>query len=137
MSAANWACSLALSQTGEYKSTLPKNPPEPEHAPIDPATQASYTCNMAPKKTPEARLRDTRDRLEHLDLDELSPDLPTTRLHALSDALIARDIAETRLHDAVHAARRAGHTWRQIATVCGVTHQAAMERFTRKETDDA
>lgn len=88
---------------------------------------------MAPKQTPEQRLDDTRRRLDALDLDELSPDLPTTRLHALGDALVMRDLAETRLHDAVHAARRAGHTWRQIAAVCGVTHQAAMERFTRKE----
>lgn len=89
---------------------------------------------MAPKKTPEERLRDTRDRLDKLDLDELSPGLPTTRLFAIGDALVMLDLAETRLHDAVHAARRAGHTWRQIAAVCGVTHQAAMERFGRKET---
>lgn len=88
---------------------------------------------MAPKKSPEQRLQDTRDRLEALDLDELSPDLPTTRLHAIGDALIMRDLSEQRLHDAVHAARRAGHTWRQIAAVCGVTHQAAMDRFGRKE----
>lgn len=88
---------------------------------------------MAQKQGPEERLRETRERLEALDLDKISPDLPTTWLHAISDALIMRDLTETRVHDAVHAARHAGHTWRQIAAVCGVSHQAAMERFNRKE----
>lgn len=88
---------------------------------------------MAQKQSPDERLQETRRRIEALDLDELSPDLPTTRLHALGDALVMRDLTESRIHEAVHAARRAGHTWRQIAAVCGVSHQAAMERFNRKE----
>lgn len=88
---------------------------------------------MPPKQTPSQRLEDTRRRLEALDLDELSPYRPTTRLHALVDALIMRDVSEVRIHEAVRAARRAGHTWRQLATVFGVSHQAVMDRF--KEAD--
>jgi hypothetical protein len=52
-------------------------------------------------------------------------------LEVLSRALAAARDAESRLPDAVDAARAAGHTWAEIGDVLGTTRQAAFQRFGR------
>jgi hypothetical protein len=52
-------------------------------------------------------------------------------LAVVADALgTARD-AETKLKEAVEAARRAGHTWQEIGDLLGTSRQAAFQRFGR------
>jgi hypothetical protein len=55
----------------------------------------------------------------------------TTPLGAVGTALADLRGAESRLRDAVDAARDAGHTWAEIGEVLGITRQAAFQRFGR------
>lgn len=61
---------------------------------------------------------------------------PTAAVNAVRRALASREAAlaaaaraEQELVDAVHAARRAGLSWQQLADLLGVTRQAAAQRF--------
>ena len=81
----------------------------------------------------------TRTQLEHAAadaeawLDSLDPAATpakdATELRAVAAALRLVATAEHELADAVHAARRGGHSWAAIAAVLGVSKQAASGRF--------
>lgn len=52
-----------------------------------------------------------------------------TALDAITAALEQRRTAERDLVESVRRARRAGHSWAEIARQLGTTRQAAWERF--------
>jgi hypothetical protein len=58
-------------------------------------------------------------------------------LHSIVVAVDAVRIDETRLRDAVTAARRSGRSWNQIAVSLGVSRQAARQRFGASDADHA
>jgi hypothetical protein len=55
----------------------------------------------------------------------------TDPLVAVDDAVRTVRDAETKLREAVEAARRAGHTWQEIGDLLGTSRQAAFQRFGR------
>lgn len=55
----------------------------------------------------------------------------TDPLAAVDDAVRTVRDAETRLREAVEAARRAGHTWQELGDLLGTSRQAAFQRFGR------
>jgi hypothetical protein len=75
-------------------------------------------------------LADTEAWLDQLDPETMaSPDSDAGDLRAIGDALRAVAASDLRLADEVAKARGNGRTWTQIATVLGVSKQAARERF--------
>lgn len=68
-------------------------------------------------------------------LDELdpaalsSPEADASALRRLGVAVRANADSEHDLADAVSAARRNGHPWRQIAAVLGTSRQAAQQKY--------
>ena len=75
-------------------------------------------------------LADTEAWLDRLEPEALaSPESDAADLRAISEALHAVAASDLSLADQVAKARANGRTWTQIATVLGVTKQAARERF--------
>lgn len=76
-------------------------------------------------------------RFEHL-ADELDPATAhvddTDDLRAIAAASDATRASETRLREAVAAARAHGRSWNHIAVALGVSRQAARQRFGQPET---
>ena len=52
-----------------------------------------------------------------------------TELAAVRRAFLARAEAERALHDAVQAARHAGHSWSAIGAMLGTSGEAARQRY--------
>ena len=78
----------------------------------------------------EKALADTEAWLDGLDPTELaSPDSDGADLRAIGEALRAVAASDLSLADQVAKARANGRTWTQVATVLGVSKQAARERF--------
>ena len=68
--------------------------------------------------------------LDELDPSALgSPEADATALRRLGAAVRANADSEHDLADAVAAARRNGHPWRQIAAVLGTSRQAAQQKY--------
>ncbi len=75
-------------------------------------------------------LTDTEAWLDNLDPDAIAyPDAGGADLRAIGEALRAVAASDLDLADRVAQARTQGRTWTQIATVLGVSKQAARERF--------
>ncbi len=79
----------------------------------------------------ERKAAEAAERLESLDPDSLDPSEwkeagPLRTIAAADDAV---EHAHQRLADAVTAAHDAGFSWTSIATVLGVSRQAARQRF--------
>jgi len=73
---------------------------------------------------------DTAAWLDSLDPEAIaSPDSDASDLRAIGDALRAVAASDLNLAEQVALARANGRTWTQIATVLGVSKQAARERF--------
>lgn len=73
---------------------------------------------------------DTEAWLDSLDPEAIaSPDSDASDLRAIGDALRAVAASDLNLAEQVALARANGRTWTQIATVLGVSKQAARERF--------
>lgn len=78
----------------------------------------------------EKAVADTEAWLDALDPEALaSPDSDGADLRAIAEALHAVAAVDLALADEVAKARANGRTWTQIATVLGVSKQAARERF--------
>ena len=78
----------------------------------------------------EKALTDTEAWLDRLDPETIaSQDSEATDLRAIGEALHAVAASDLGLVKQVAAARANGRTWTQIATVLGVSKQAARERF--------
>lgn len=68
--------------------------------------------------------------LDALDPSELDkPEADTTDLRRIGVALTAVAAAENELAEAVRLARENGRSWADIATVLGVSREAARKRF--------
>jgi len=75
-------------------------------------------------------LSETEAWLDSLDPEAIaSPDSDAADLRAIGDAMRAVAASDVDLAERVAAARSKGRTWTQIATVLGVSKQAARERF--------
>lgn len=75
-------------------------------------------------------LSETEAWLDSLDPEAIaSPDSDGADLRAIGDAMRAVAASDVDLAERVAAARSKGRTWTQIATVLGVSKQAARERF--------
>ena len=75
-------------------------------------------------------LADTEAWLDQLDPETIaSQDSEAADLRAIGEALHAIAASNLGLAEQVATARANGRTWTQIATVLGVTKQAARERF--------
>ncbi len=75
-------------------------------------------------------LADTESWLDNLDPKALaSPDSDGADLRAIGEALRKVAASDLSLAEQVAQARANGRTWTQIATVLGVSKQAARERF--------
>ena len=75
-------------------------------------------------------LSETEAWLDSLDPEAIaSPDSDAADLRAIGDAMLAVAASDVDLAERVAAARSKGRTWTQIATVLGVSKQAARERF--------
>ena len=81
------------------------------------------------------RARDQLQQAAERWLDEMNPaalnapEADATALRRLGAAVRASADNEHDLADAVAAARRSGHPWRQIATVLGTSRQAAQQKY--------
>jgi hypothetical protein len=80
--------------------------------------------------------RTIREIVEHADelaqrFLDMEPDgmRDASALAAVSRAVIARAAAEQAVADAVHAARRDGHSWRMISTWLGTSGEAARQKY--------
>lgn len=93
-------------------------------------------------RTPEQLAAATADLDAHLariDAGEVEPGpmvRPSLAITALGHAAVARDNAraavedaEQAVEDAVREARRAGHTWAEVALALGVRRQSAHKRY--------
>jgi len=75
-------------------------------------------------------LADTEAWLDRLDPEAIdSPDSEAADLRAIGEALHAVAASDLGPAEQVARARANGRTWTQIATVLGVSKQAARERF--------
>ena len=78
----------------------------------------------------EKALADTEAWLDQLDPEAIaSQDSEAADLRAIGEALRAVAASNLGLAEQVATARANGRTWTQIATVLGVSKQAARERF--------
>lgn len=78
----------------------------------------------------EKALADTEAWLDRLDPETIgSQDSEAADLRAIGEALHAVAASDLGLAEQVATARANGRTWTQIATVLGVSKQAARERF--------
>lgn len=78
----------------------------------------------------ERAVAETEAWLDTLDPAALdSPDSDGADLRAIGEALVAVATVDLTLADSVATARARGRTWTQIASVLGVSKQAARERF--------
>jgi hypothetical protein len=78
----------------------------------------------------EKALADTEAWLDRLDPEAIaSQDSEAADLRAIGEALRAVAASNLGLAEQVATARANGRTWTQIATVLGVSKQAARERF--------
>jgi hypothetical protein len=80
----------------------------------------------------EKALADTEAWLDQLDPETItSQDSEAADLRAIGEALHAVAASDLGLAEQVATARANGRTWTQIATVLGVSKQAARERFSQ------
>lgn len=78
----------------------------------------------------EKALADTEAWLDRLDPETLaSQDADAADLRSIGEALHAVAASDLRLAEQVATARANGRTWTQIASILGVSKQAARERF--------
>ena len=80
----------------------------------------------------EKALSDTEAWLDQLDPETIaSRDSGAADLRAIGEALHAVAASDLGLAERVAEARANGRTWTQIATILGVSKQAARERFSQ------
>ncbi|WP_200962682.1 hypothetical protein [Terrabacter sp. Soil810] len=86
-------------------------------------------------------MSDSREQREHDEfeawVDALDPDTAVVDdpadLRAVADAADELHAVQSRLREAVHAARANGRTWTQIAVGLGVSRQAATKRYANEQ----